>query len=129
MLVAGILVLAALALQGATNPVVIDDDQVRVLLVTDQPGQKSALHQHDRNRVMIYLDAGTMRLGYEKGEVKELSWTAGDVRWDPAGGKHTSESTSSKPFRIVEVEIKKPRGSAVTYPELDPPRIDPKHYK
>jgi quercetin dioxygenase-like cupin family protein len=129
MLGAALLVLAALAPQTAASPVVIDDDQVRVLLVTDQPGQKSALHQHDRNRVMIYLDAGTMRLAYENGQVKNLSWKAGDVRWDPAGGKHTSESTTSKPFRIVEVEIKKPRGSAVTYPDLDPPRIDPKHYK
>ena len=129
MLGAAILALAALVPQGANSPVVIDDDQVRVLLVTDPPGRKSALHQHDRNRVMIYLDAGEMRLAYETGEVKKLRWKAGEVRWDPAGGKHTSENTSTTSFRVVEVEIKKPRGSPVTFPELDPPRIDPKHYK
>ena len=124
-----ILVTSALALQGGANPVAIDDDQVRVLVVTDQPGQKSALHQHERNRVMIYLDAGTMRLTYEDGTHKDLSWKAGEVRWDPAGGKHTSENTGRTPFRIVEIELKRPAGGAVKYPALDPPKVDPKHYK
>jgi uncharacterized RmlC-like cupin family protein len=118
-----------LALQTPPNPAVIDDDHVKVLVVTDQPGHKSALHRHERNRVMIYLDAGTMRLTYGDGTRKDLSWKAGDVRWDPAGGMHTSENIGRAPFRIVEIEIKKPGGAAVKYPELDPPKVDPKHYK
>ena len=120
---------AFLALQTPANPVVIDDDQVRVLVVTDAPGRKSAPHRHERNRVMIYLDAGAMRLSYDDGNVKNLSWKAGDVRWDPAGGIHTSENTGRAPVRIVEIEIKKPGGAAVSYPALDPPKVDPKHYK
>jgi quercetin dioxygenase-like cupin family protein len=123
------LVVMALAQPGAERSAVIDDERVRVLVVTDEPGHKSPLHQHDRNRVMIYLDPGTMRLAYEDGTVKNLRWKAGHVRWDPAGGKHTSENTAKAPFRIVEVEIKKPAGAAVRFPALDPPKIDPRHYK
>ena len=44
----------------AAGPV-IDNDQARVLDVSNTPGQKSQLHKHDVNRIMIHLDAGHMR--------------------------------------------------------------------
>src|SRR5258706_12563181 len=87
------LLCAVVMLLPAETKVVVDDDQVRVLLVTEEIGGKSPLHQHDRNRVMIYLDPGEMRIAYEDGSAKDLRWKAGDVRWDPAGGKHTSANT------------------------------------
>ena len=36
----------------------IDNDQVRVLKVIDQPHVKTAPHEHKVNRVMVYLNAG-----------------------------------------------------------------------
>jgi len=120
---------AVLMLPAPQNRTAVDNDQVRVLVVTDPAGQKSSLHQHDLNRVMIYLDPGEMRLQYENGQVRNLRWKAGDVRWDPAGGKHTSENTGRAAFRIVEVEIKKPGGGPGAFPQLDPPKVDPRHYK
>jgi uncharacterized RmlC-like cupin family protein len=117
-----------LTVQTAANPVVIDDDHVRVLVVTDPPGRKSALHRHERNRVMIYLDAGESQLSYSDGAVKNLRFVPGEVRWDPAGSLHTSENTGKAPFRVVEVELKKAAGPPVVFPALDPPKVDPKHY-
>ena len=40
------------------NKPILDNDQVRVLVVTDQPHVKTPLHEHKVNRVMVYLNAG-----------------------------------------------------------------------
>ncbi|MCC6395095.1 MAG: hypothetical protein IT167_31175 [Bryobacterales bacterium] len=118
------------AMQPAPNhSVPFDTDLVRVVTVTEKPGPPGKLHKHDVNRVMIYLDAGQMRLNFKDTGPKDLNVTPGAVRWDPAGGLHTSQTLGSKSFRIVEVEIKKSHGSPVQFPALDPVRIDPKHYK
>src|SRR5215472_19336955 len=87
---------------AAQTPAAIENDQVRVLVVTDQPKHKSALHEHKVNRVMLYLDAGTDRLAYEDGRVDDLKFRANDIRWSPAGGRHTSENIGDRPFRVVE---------------------------
>lgn len=113
----------------AQPPIIVDNDQVKVLKVSNTAGQKSRMHKHHVNRVMIHLDAGTMRLTSDKGVVQDVKFTPGQVRWDPAGGLHTSENVGGTPYRIVEVELKKPHGAAVKFPALDPPTIDPKHYK
>jgi uncharacterized RmlC-like cupin family protein len=95
---------------AAQTPAAIDNDQVRVLVVTDQPNHRSALHEHKLNRVMIYLDSGTDRITYEDGRVEDVKFRAGEIRWSPAGGKHTSENIGERPFRIVEVELKNAGG-------------------
>ena len=43
----------------------IDNDQVRVLDVTVQPHEKTRLHEHKINRVMIYLDEGAQHFEYQ----------------------------------------------------------------
>jgi hypothetical protein len=57
---------------AADNSPKIDNDQARVLIVSSAPDVKSALHKHDMNRVMIYLDAGKMTLTDPKGQVETL---------------------------------------------------------
>ena len=86
----------------------IDNDQVKVLSVTNKPHQKSSLHQHITNRVMIYLQAGGQTIEYQDGKKVLLSWKTGEVKWSPASGMHTSEVTTNEPVSIVEVELKKP---------------------
>ncbi|MDQ6708628.1 MAG: hypothetical protein M3Z85_21930 [Acidobacteriota bacterium] len=106
----------------------IDNDQVKVLKVQVQPHEKTRLHQHKVNRVMIYLDAGTQDFDYE-GKKSTLNFKAGDVKWSPAAGMHIAEITSAQPVSIVEVELKK-AGSGTTHKDaLDPVKIDPKHYR
>ena len=107
----------------------IDNDVVRILKVVDTPHQKSALHRHEYNRVMVYLDAGDMQIINEDGHQEKQHWKAGQVAWSQAGGRHTSENIGSSPLRIVEIELKKPAPAAspVRKRELDPVAIDPKH--
>jgi quercetin dioxygenase-like cupin family protein len=105
-----------------------DTPETRVIEVTTPPGQKSALHEHSMNRVMIYLDGGHMTLTHPDGKVEDLRWKAGDVRWSPAGGQHISENAGAAPYRIVELELKSGPGALPRSP-LDPVQVDPKRYK
>lgn len=117
---------------AADDPVKIDNEQTRVLVVTSAPGAKSKLHEHAMNRVMIYLDAGKMTLTGTAGKVETLEFKAGEVLWSPPTQRpHISENVSGHPVRIVEIELKsKPGGLSATKPsELDWVKVDPKHCK
>ncbi len=120
-------VLLALPLAAQTPPA-IENDQVRVLVVNDQPKHKSALHEHKVNRVMIYLDPGTDRIAYEDGRVEDLKFHANEIRWSPAGGRHTSENIGERPIRIVEVELKN-AGGPFQPPALDTLKLWPKFFR
>src|SRR6202011_2397708 len=108
----------------------IDNDQVKVLKVNQAPHQKTPMHQHLMNRVMIYLQPGHQNFEHEGGRKSVLDWKAGEGKWSPAGGMHAAEITSDNPVTIVEIELKK-QGAAGKYAAspLDPAKVDPKHYK
>ena len=107
----------------------IENDQVRVVDVTVQPHEKTRLHEHKINRVMIYLDSGSQHFEYQGKSSADLSWRAGEPKWSPAAGMHTAEITSDRQIRIIEIELKKPAGGHSPVSSLDPVRIDPKHYR
>jgi hypothetical protein len=71
---------------------------------------------------MVHLSPGVMRLAFESGPVNDVKFVAGTVRWDPAGGMHTSENIGGTTYRIVEVELRKP-GAPVRWPALDPLKV------
>ena len=126
--VAATLVAQSANAQSPTPP--IDNDQVRVLQVTDQPKAKTQPHEHKLNRVMIYLTPGSQSITPQNGKRVDLKYKAGEVKWSPAGGMHVSEVTSETPVRIVEVEVKKDGdpGKSASGP-MDPLKVDPKDYK
>jgi quercetin dioxygenase-like cupin family protein len=128
---AGAFCAIAVQIFAAEDSVKIDNDQTRVLVVSSAPGAKSAMHEHQMNRVMIYLDAGSMALTDPKGNVETLKFKPGEALWSPTGGLHASHNLSGHPVRIVEVELKsKPGGASTAKPsELDPVKVDPKRYK
>jgi hypothetical protein len=100
-----IALLAAAALCGQ-NPVVVENGWVRVVKAGNIPGQLSRPHVHLMNRVMIHLDKGTLRIdNKETGVVRNIPFRAGEVRWDPRVGLHTSENTGGTAIRIVELEL------------------------
>lgn len=111
-----------------TSQTVIDNEDVKVLKVTVQPHQKTRLHQHTVNRVMVYLQPGSQTLEYQDGRKNMLHWKAGEAKWSPASGMHIAEITSSQPVTIVEIELKKP-GAAHSSSPLDPVKVDPGHYQ
>src|SRR5262245_33399048 len=119
------------ALLAQDSRAVIDNDQVRVLRVTQQPHQKTKLHDHKINRVMIYLQPGKQEFEFPDLKKKSvLTWKAGEAKWSPAAGNHIAEIVSDNPVTIVEVELKKP-ADAAKKPSgpLDPVKLDPKAYK
>ena len=120
----------ALPLLAQDPRVPIDNEQVKVIKVTQQPHVKTKPHDHKVNRVMVYLDPGTQNFDYEKKGKSVVKWKAGEALWSPAAGTHVAEIVSDKPVTIVEIELKKPGGKAKAgATPLDPPKIDPKHYK
>ncbi len=123
------LLLTLLPLSGITAQP-ISNSQVHAFVVSDEPHHKGSLHEHAMNRVMIYLDPGHQKISYANGKVEDLRLKAGEVRWSPASGPHTSENTGDKALRIVEVELKtKPAEGSVNTGALDPVKVDPKRYK
>jgi len=113
---------------AADSPVKFDNDIVRVLKVTVPPGKKSPPHTHEMNRVMVYLDAGAIDIGYKDGTIDHNVWKAEQVAWSPKSGLHTSDNVGGTTVRVVEIELKKPAPSADKRdPKLDPVAIDPKH--
>jgi hypothetical protein len=121
--------LVAVGMWGqAPSNVRIDSPQARVLVVTEEPHHRSALHEHSMNRVMIYLGSGQMIRTAAAGVVQKLDFKAGEVRWSPAEGQHTSEYITGQPFQLVEIELKNKPSGAVIMPARDPLKVDPKHY-
>ena len=125
---AAAVIFAAGILAAADPKTLLENDQVRVIQVTDQPHTKTAPHEHKLNRVMIYLQPGAQQIQHDKGGTL-LKWRAGEVKWSPASGVHTSEVMSNAPVTIIEVEIKKQGDAAhqVTTP-LDPLKVAPNAY-
>jgi quercetin dioxygenase-like cupin family protein len=123
-------IIAGVTLDAQTpNNVKIDSEQARVLVVTEQPRHPSAMHEHKMNRVQIFLAAGKMTLTSPSGKVEKLEFKAGDVHWSPAGGQHISENPTGNPFQMVEIELKNAPQPKVKTSDLDPLKVDPKHYK
>jgi quercetin dioxygenase-like cupin family protein len=119
---------ASLFSQGSQTP--IENDQVKVIQVTDQPNVKTAPHEHKLNRVMIYLTAGRQEITPQGGQKTVMDLKTGEVKWSPASGMHVSEVTGSTPVKIVELEIKKEGDPAkAVKTALDPLKVDPKDYK
>lgn len=125
----GLMALAAAAALAQSSNVVVENDQVKVLKVTVQPHQKTKLHEHRVNRVMIYLQPGAQDINYQDGKKQKLEWKAAEPKWSPSSGMHIAEITSDKPVTIIEVELKKPGSGKSPSSALDPVKIDPKHYK
>ena len=119
--------LALLVASAQDRSVPIDNDQVRVLKVTQGPHIKTALHKHDMNRVMIYLQPGQQTIEYQGAKTAHLNWKAGEALWSPQAGMHIAEITSNNTVTIVELELKN-KGRKVTPPAMDPLKVAPKNY-
>jgi hypothetical protein len=118
---------------GAADPapprVPLENDFVKVIDVTSQPHQKTRMHEHKINRVMVYLNAGRQHFEWQNGKPSDLTWKAGQPLWSPAAGMHTAEITSDRPVRIIEIELKKPGGGKNPgATALDPVKVISKRY-
>ncbi|HTS31084.1 MAG TPA: hypothetical protein VMH81_34670 [Bryobacteraceae bacterium] len=123
-----LLALAAMDLfaQAAGN-VKIDSEQARVIVLTAQPHQKSALENHSLNGVLIYLDGGEI-IETSGGQARKLEVKAGEAKWSPGQQPLTIECNSDHPIRIVEIELKNHPQKQPALSPIDPLKADPRHY-
>ena len=110
--------------------VLIDNDFVRVVGTTLQPGQATPPREDALNRVIIYLDSGKIESHDRSGRPRKQHFSVGQAGWRAANA-YTEQNLGDAPVREIEIELKKP--GPVTPPvrarELDPVLIDPRHNK
>jgi hypothetical protein len=113
------------AVLSAQNPLAFENASVRVVKAANVPSQKSRPHVHLVNRVMVHLDRGELLIDNMETGPRRIPFRAGEVRWDPKVGLHTSENTGGTAIRIVEIELKNTpqAGVARTGAEKKPFRI------
>lgn len=126
--------LAASAFAQSDDRVKIDNGQVKVLKVVEQPHAKTKPHKHDVNRVMVYLESGHQKFEYPETKGSKpvtFHWKAGEVKWSEGGQIHAAELVTPTAMTILEIELKQPANPAYK-PEpnpMDPLKLDKKHYK
>ncbi len=101
-----------------TNPehykVIFDNDLVRALEYTDQPGDKTTPHDHP-DSVMYTLSSFRRRL-VSGDEQREVELGSGTVGWLPAQ-RHHGENIGETPTHVIFVELKEAAsGSGETTP-------------
>ena len=90
-----------------TNPnfykVLFENDQVRVLEYTDQPGDRTTPHEHP-NSVMVTLSSFRRRL-YAGEEQRDVSIKAETTSWLSAQ-QHAGHNIGDTPTHVIFVELK-----------------------
>jgi quercetin dioxygenase-like cupin family protein len=125
---AGLLAALGLLAQSPSD-VRVDTSQARAVVATLQPHQQNPAHEHPMNRVLVFLGPGRITLTNPAGKVEKIAFQAGDVRWSPAGAGNRSENTTDHAIQIVEIELKNKTPRPMPSTALDPPIVDPNHYK
>ena len=101
----------ALAAAPQNHKLLFENDDVRVLEVTVQPGVREPLHAHRYPSVLYYISAAHMK-EYSPGvaAVDHLRKEDGGVVFLPVGPPHQMENMeTTKPLKAIRVELKKDR--------------------
>lgn len=123
-LIAGLAVASTAAAQDpiTSNPkvyhLVFENSTVRVLRVSVAPGQKTVLHEHPDNAVVVLVD-GKIRFTGADGKSQDVEMKAHEAMWSPAG-KHFGENIGTGPIDAVIVELKGNTAPTATIPTSRP---------
>ena len=98
--------------------VIFENERVRVLEYTDEPGQTTSPHDHP-DSVMYTLSAFDRRLVAGSGETRDVHLEAGEVRWLVAQS-HSGENIGASPTHVVFVELKEAPAAATSAEALAP---------
>jgi hypothetical protein len=89
---------------GDKYKVLLDNERVRVLAYSDQPGEKTRLHQHPA--FVVYAVAPfKRRITLPDGRVLTREFKGGDVIYSN-GESHIGENIGTTPTQVIMVEIK-----------------------
>jgi quercetin dioxygenase-like cupin family protein len=84
--------------------VVLENDRVRVLEVTMEPGSRTEMHSHP-GYVVYLLSDGKVRFTAPNGETAELELPAGASMWRDAE-EHATENTGGTTLKAIFFEPK-----------------------
>jgi len=86
------------------HTVIFEDDKLRVLKVTVQPGAKAKMHWHPRN---INYITGSSKLQFTKpdGSTAKVTFRGGEVTSSPEGS-HAVENVGNTVVCTIQVEMK-----------------------
>ena len=105
----------------ATNPdlykVIFENDHVRVLEYTDQPGDRTTPHEHP-NSVMVTLSSFRRRL-YSEDAQRDVEISAQKASWLPAQ-QHAGHNIGDTPTHAIVVELKDSAAEAPSTGALGP---------
>ncbi|HWE05221.1 MAG TPA: hypothetical protein VG274_00850, partial [Rhizomicrobium sp.] len=82
-----------------------ENDQVRVFRVKIGPHEGTPMHEHQLNRVMVYLTDAVVRVTSSDGKVDVTPHKAGDIAQGGAA-RHSEQNTTDKPVEVVVTEFK-----------------------
>jgi beta-alanine degradation protein BauB len=98
---------ATVAAAGAAQrPAAFENERVRVLRRTLQPGESSGMHTHPANAVAVAMTAGELTLRGPDGGSRTVALGEGVVDWVAAGVTHDLVNTGATPVELVDVELK-----------------------
>lgn len=95
-----------------------ENDRVRVWELSLEPGQRSDLHHHESDYVMIQLEGDEVAAEFEADSTDAFGGAAfpdrtirgpvspGTVVWGSAGGKETAVNVGMSTFKEIVVELK-----------------------
>jgi len=88
----------------------LENDDVRVLRIHYEPGEKSVMHEHPKG-VGVFLTDYQAKFTSPTGEEIPFSGKAGNVVWND-GGKHLPENTGDKAMEVIQIELKNNKNAA-----------------
>jgi predicted metal-dependent enzyme (double-stranded beta helix superfamily) len=101
-------------LGGVGTKVVFEDERVRVWVLSLAPGERSAIHQHDHDHLLIQVKGDRIAVDPEPDtqspytDYFDADVIPGMVTFVPAGGIETAVNTGEQPYYEVIVELKVP---------------------
>jgi quercetin dioxygenase-like cupin family protein len=84
-----------------------ENERVRVMEVTFQPGQKIAEHSHPDHFVVVE-EGGKLQISHPDGKVLDADLKVGDVLWINAE-THWAVNTGTTVVRLLVTELKEPK--------------------
>ena len=101
-------------LGGVGTKVVFEDHRVRVWVLSSAPGERSAVHRHDLDHLLIQVKGDRIAVDPEPDtespyrEYFEAAVIPGMVTHVPKGGIETAVNTGAEPYYEIIVELKTP---------------------
>ena len=97
----------ALEANPQTIQLKLENEHVRVLEATLEPGQKENAHSHPAYVVYV-LAGGTIRLHGADGKTSDLTFKTGDVLYREPVAQHWGENVGTTTTHLILVELKDP---------------------